>query len=84
MSPHSLHWIVPLPDSHIDVADILQLHQTAYAFYQEVQYREALANDVAEYHQLAEQHQAELNAMRQDINIMGWFNRRFHRRRSPS
>jgi len=84
MSSHSLHWIVPLPDAHTEVAEVLQLHQTAHEFYQEVQYREEWDHYVAEYHALAEQNQAELDAMRQDINLMGWFNRRLHRRRSPS
>lgn len=80
MSPHSLHWIVPLPDAHTDVAEVLHLHQAAYDFYQEIQRRDVWATDTAEYHRLAAQHQAELSAMRQDINVMGWFNRQVHRR----
>jgi hypothetical protein len=32
-----------------------------------------LMNTVSGYYQMAEQHQQELEAMRKDINVLGWF-----------
>ncbi|MBW4465509.1 MAG: hypothetical protein KME07_08720 [Pegethrix bostrychoides GSE-TBD4-15B] len=63
--------IVPLPQAK--AADILVAYQISFEFYEEIRYREAF-NDYCQRHQrLARQHQQELAAMQDDVNLYGWF-----------
>ena len=59
-----------------DVADILECHQLAYEFCQEIDRREAFENYCQWYYETARKHQEELKQMENDLNILGWFRRR--------
>lgn len=62
--------VVPVPQT--DAEDILLVHQIAYEFYDEVHYRELLAQYHSWYEATAKQHQQELAAMRQELNLFRW------------
>jgi hypothetical protein len=66
-----LQRIIPMPQP--DVAEIFRVYQATHDFYREVEQREALEEYCQWYYQVAEQHQQELEAMRGDINVLGWF-----------
>lgn len=67
--------IIPQPEQ--PAAEILQAHQAAQEFYREVKYRENFKNYCQWYYATAQQNQKELQEMRGDINIFGWFLRGF-------
>jgi hypothetical protein len=67
--------IIPQPEQ--PAAEILRATQAAQEFYREVRYRENFNNYCQWYYATAEQHQKELQEMRGDINIFGWFLRGF-------
>ncbi len=54
-------------------ADVLKAHQLTREFHQEVEYREEFAQYCHWYYQTANSHRQELEKMRGDINIFGWF-----------
>lgn len=54
-------------------SDIWATYHLTYEFRQEVQYRENFKTYCQWYRSAAEKHQLELEKMRQDINILGWF-----------
>lgn len=56
--------------------DHLKGHQVSHKFHQELQYRQELARHCHWYERTAQQHRQELQKMRRDINILGWFNGR--------
>ncbi len=61
------------PEANSTVTEIFQVDQTTQEFYQEVKYREDFNNYCQWYYAIAEQHQKELQKMRGDINIFGFF-----------
>lgn len=66
------NWLIPnLPT----VADLFGDYQLTREFYQEVRDRENHQRYCQWYHQVAQQHQDELNRLRQDINLLGFFYR---------
>ncbi|HEY9750367.1 MAG TPA: hypothetical protein V6C63_16910 [Allocoleopsis sp.] len=68
-----LHWIVPAPPPD---AEIFAVYQATHEFYREAQYREALEAYCEWYEETATAHRRELEKMRGDVNIFGWFSRR--------
>lgn len=50
-------------------------YRIAHEFRREVESRQALTEYCQWYRQTAEAHQQELTKLKQDINLMGWFNR---------
>ncbi|MGE5655962.1 MAG: hypothetical protein ACM37W_05035 [Actinomycetota bacterium] len=72
MFPHEFRKILPEPPS---AAEILKQNQITREFYQEVKYRQELERYCQWYYATAQQHQQELEKMRGDINILGWFRR---------
>jgi hypothetical protein len=66
-------YILPQPEP---IADILSVYEATYEFRREVQYREELEEYCQWYYAAARQHQEELQRMRNDINVFGWFCRR--------
>jgi hypothetical protein len=70
MSFHDLQWIIPAPPPDIE---ILEAHQLGHEFRQEVQYRQNFDEYCQWYYETAQRHQQELQKMRRDINIFGWF-----------
>jgi hypothetical protein len=62
--------IVPLSSAE---AEILEIYQDTYEFYQEVRSRQALEEYSQWYYAVAEQHRQDLETMRKEINVMGWF-----------
>jgi hypothetical protein len=75
MASQPFHWIIPQPDAPAEDIEWLQQYQLTHAFYQEARDRALHQAQVQQYHQLAAQHQNELQRLRQDINILGWFTR---------
>lgn len=60
-------------DTQQSAAEILQVYQVTAKFYQEVKYREEFEQHCQWYAETAERHQQELQKMRGDLNIFGWF-----------
>ncbi|HEY9881035.1 MAG TPA: hypothetical protein V6D29_21425 [Leptolyngbyaceae cyanobacterium] len=58
-----------------DVLEILEIHQMAHDFQQEVADRERFAAYCEWYDQTAQKHQQEWIAMQQDIQPLKWFSR---------
>ncbi|MBP0018761.1 MAG: hypothetical protein J7647_14595 [Cyanobacteria bacterium SBLK] len=64
------HYLIPqLPPT----ADIFAPYQLANEFRRETEYRQQMQEYCQWYYETARKHQAELEAMRGDINIFGWF-----------
>jgi len=67
------HWLIQrLPT----VADILGTYQITYEFYQEVHDRGEHQRHCQWYRQVAQQNQEELERLRGDVNLLGFFYRR--------
>lgn len=66
--------IIPIPQPEIE--EIFQVYTATHEFYREAEHREALEAHCQWYYQVAEQHRQELENMREDINLLGWFYRR--------
>ncbi|NEP04712.1 MAG: hypothetical protein F6K25_23770 [Okeania sp. SIO2G4] len=66
------------PETNSPATEIFQISQTTQEFYQEVKYRENFQNYCQWYYKIAEQHQKELQKMRSDINILGFFLQLIH------
>jgi len=62
-----------IPEVNLPATETFQLYQTTQDFYQEVTYREEFKNYCQWYYMIAEQHQQELQKMRGDLNIFGFF-----------
>ena len=73
--PQEFTRIIPQPEQ--PAAESLRATQAAQEFYREVRYREDFKNYCQWYYATARQHQKELQEMRGDINILGWFRRGF-------
>ena len=63
--------IVPAPQP--EMMEILEACHVTREFYQELQYREEFERYCDWYYLTAKQHQQELEEMREDLNIFGWF-----------
>lgn len=70
-------FILPAPPP--PVADRFATQQLAYEFRQEVQSRQVFQEYCAWYAETAQRHQRELQSMRGDLKIFGWFLRGFRR-----
>jgi hypothetical protein len=71
--PEELRRIIPAPPPP---ADIFATYQLAHEFHQEAQHRQELERYCEWYYLTAERHRNELQRMRGDINLFGWFCRR--------
>ncbi len=69
----------PAPGSQ-NFADFLTLHQMAQEFRLEQEYRQAFADHCHWYARVACEHQADLAAMAQEPDVLGWFRRDGHGR----
>lgn len=54
--------------------DILEIQQVTYNFYAEVRCRQAFEQYCQWYYDTARCHQIEHDKLKQDWNLMGWFN----------
>lgn len=70
MTDPALRRILPVPPP---TAELFQTYQVAHEFYEELHHREQLEQYCQWYRQIAAQHQRELQQMRGDINLFGWF-----------
>ncbi|HEY9810829.1 MAG TPA: hypothetical protein V6D13_15990 [Halomicronema sp.] len=73
MSFKEFRSILPAPQPEIET---LEAHQIARNFYREVEHRQDFQKYCQWYYETAQLHQQELQKMRNDINIFGWFIRR--------
>jgi hypothetical protein len=71
--PDELRQIVPAPQPDIEAT--FAAYQATRQFYQEVQSREAIKRYCDWYYSTAELHRQELQQMRGELNILGWFRR---------
>jgi hypothetical protein len=72
MTPKEFRRIIPAPPP---AADIFASYRMAHEFRREAEYRQELKNYCDWYYSTAESHRQELEKMRGDINILGWFTR---------
>jgi hypothetical protein len=70
MSDLFLRRILPVPPPE---SELFETHQTAHHFYREVRQRQAFEQHCQWYQQISAQHRRELEQMRGDVNIFGWF-----------
>jgi hypothetical protein len=70
MSSSPLRWIAPIP---APTAEGLVAFELTREFYREVDNREEFERYCEWYRSTAKKHQQELEKMRRDINLMGWF-----------
>lgn len=63
--------IVPLPQP--EAAEILLAYQITFDFHQEVRQRQAFENYCQWYYRVAEQNRQEYEAMKNDLNLFGFF-----------
>lgn len=71
----NFQWEQSFTDIEQSEIEILQAYQFTAEFYREVQYREDFERHCQWYDETAERHRQELEKMRGDINIFGWFSR---------
>ena len=72
--PNEFRQIIPAPQP--DVEETFAAYQATRQFYREVQSRTELQTYCDWYCTTAELHRQELEQMRGEINILGWFRRR--------
>ncbi|MBD2293697.1 hypothetical protein H6G06_09390 [Anabaena sphaerica FACHB-251] len=65
-----------VPSSQPEVEEVFAVHQTTIEFYQEVQTRSEFQTYCDWYYKTAAENRRELEKMRGELNIMGWFFRR--------
>lgn len=65
--------IIPAPQPEIE--QTFAAYQATRQFYQEVESREAIKRYCGWYYTVAERHRQELQQMRGELNILGWFRR---------
>ncbi|MBD1821874.1 hypothetical protein H6F51_05100 [Cyanobacteria bacterium FACHB-DQ100] len=73
MPTHNHRWF--FPSVHIE-PELFEIYRSTHQFYQEVQSREAHDRYCEWYAAASEQHRRELEKMRGDVNVFGWFRRR--------
>ncbi len=61
------------PEIYQPAADLFQDYQITHEFYQEVQSRETFAQHCQWYAETVQYHQQELEIMRGEMNVLGWF-----------
>lgn len=71
--PDELRQIIPVPQPDIEAT--FAAYQATRQFYREVQSREAIKRYCDWYYSIAEHHRQELQQMRGELNILGWFRR---------
>lgn len=71
--PHELRQIVPTPPPEVE--EIFVVYQTTSQFYREAEIRAANSLYCAWYDEIAASHRQELQQMRGELNILGWFRR---------
>ena len=71
--PDKLQHIIPAPQAEIE--QTFAPYHTTRQFYREVQSRQALKLYCDWYYTTAERHRQELQQMRSELNILGWFRR---------
>jgi hypothetical protein len=71
--PDELRQIIPAPQPDIEAT--FAAYQSTSQFYREVQSREAIKCYCDWYYSTAKSHQQELQQMRGELNILGWFRR---------
>ncbi|WP_228038472.1 hypothetical protein [Nodosilinea sp. LEGE 06152] len=59
-----------------EVIEYLELHQAAQEFRLELEHRASLEEYCQWYYQVAAENQRDLEQMRSELNLLGWFNRR--------
>lgn len=64
------------PEIYQPAVEAFQAYRMTHEFYQEVQYREACQNHYQWYRETAQANLQELEKMRGDINLLGWFLKR--------
>ena len=69
--PDELRQIIQIPPSEIE--ETFAIYQATSQFYREVQSREDLERYCEWYYTTSERHRQELQQMRGDVNILGWF-----------
>ncbi|MGB3614092.1 MAG: hypothetical protein WBA10_09885 [Elainellaceae cyanobacterium] len=62
----------PAAQEHVE-DDCLMAAWAAHQFYQEVEQRQAFEDYCQRYYRLAASNQREMELMRDDINLFGWF-----------
>ncbi|MEB3336005.1 MAG: hypothetical protein VKJ46_00975 [Leptolyngbyaceae bacterium] len=72
MALNEFRWWIPVPPTEAEVFRSLRF---THDFYREVQYRKVFQHHCEEYQALAQRHRQELQKMRGDINVLGWFYR---------
>lgn len=63
----------PVPFAQNQGFEAFETYQVTHHFYREVHYRQAFEAYCQWYDAVAEQHRQEAEAMKHDINILGWF-----------
>lgn len=71
--PEELRQIIPAPQP--DIETTFAAYQATRQFYEEVQSREAIKRYCDWYYLTAAHHRQELQQMRGELNILGWFRR---------
>lgn len=69
----NFRWFAPVPQP---VPEALVIYDLTRQFYRELEQREEFDRYCQWYRATAAQHQQELEKMRGDINLLGWFDRR--------
>lgn len=72
--PNESRHIIPTPQPEIE--ETFAAYQATSQFYREVQSRKDLQRYCEWYYTTAERHRQELQQMRGELNIMGWFRQR--------
>jgi hypothetical protein len=72
-APHEFRQIIPTPPPEVE--EIFIVYQTTSQFYREVETRTAKSLYCAWYYEIAASHRQELQQMRGELNILGWFRR---------
>ncbi|MBD2088624.1 hypothetical protein H6F67_01960 [Microcoleus sp. FACHB-1515] len=70
MSDPALRRIVPLPPIG---SEVFQTYEVAHEFYEEVRHREQLEDYCQWYREIAAQNRRDLQQMRGETNLFGWF-----------
>ncbi|WP_071191436.1 hypothetical protein [Trichormus sp. NMC-1] len=71
---NELPYIVPSPQPEVD--ETFASYQTTHQFYHEVQTRSEFQDHCQWYYTTAAENRRDLEKMRGELNIMGWFRRR--------
>jgi hypothetical protein len=69
-------WLIPKPQSN---PEVLVAYELIRQFHREVESREEFDRYCQWYRAIAAQHRQELEKMRSDINLFGWFCRKLRR-----